>query len=86
MNPRPHKFPSKKVAARSFIVQGGREPLAFISVWAASILLLIAMWRDQNPTLRQWRFSLGWTTQPASLIAKEGTQAVSLPAVPRHFL
>jgi hypothetical protein len=40
----PEKFPSKKAAARLFILQGGVKPLSSALVWAEPSLLLIGMW------------------------------------------
>ena len=42
--PSPDKSASKKVAAKSFILQGDAEPLSSAPVWAEPSQLLIGMW------------------------------------------
>jgi hypothetical protein len=42
--PSPEKSSPKKVAAKSFILQGDAEPLSSAPVWAESSHSLIGMW------------------------------------------
>jgi hypothetical protein len=42
------KSSSKKVAAKSFILQGDAEPLSSIPVWAEPSQLLIGMWTRRS--------------------------------------
>jgi hypothetical protein len=44
VEPSPVKSASKKVAAKSVILQGGTEPLSSAPVWAEPSQLLIGMW------------------------------------------
>jgi hypothetical protein len=47
--PSPDKSSPKKVAAKLFILQGDREPLSSVTVWAEASQLLIGMWPGTIP-------------------------------------